>query len=746
MSLQEVNGFLSQWKQQLDRLETWQVVLGDRLGELEQASSTASRDSDEMRLAEEFARRENLPEAVLEGLANVISHADSVGRFVRERIGELLVLQSAIADEVIVATDAISEFEERRAQVDQSVLRRGRPIWAVLEADEAFMDVANETFAGLGQQLELIDDYLISHPDGIILAVLALLAVLVLMVTLRPQMRALAGEQAELRDSARVFDFPVSAAIVIALVLVPPLNPKAPVLLWASSLWVATLPAARILLGLFDRQMRRLILSLSGFVIVNALLSLLPEASAMDRVGGMILGVLVVGALIAHFQPGGARDALSESRLGRFVLVLTRIGFGAVCVALLANIAGFGHLAGVLLSLCINTAYMIFVVYVAALALDGLWVVGLQSPIAQRWRVVQRYREEIRRGARRVIHVAAFAMWLWVPLYILRIATSTFDFLVTVLAYQLKVGSFSVSLGDVAAFVIALYISIVVSRLVRFVLDADVLPRVDLPRGVPGAISRMSGYVIVAIGFFVALGAAGIELSRFALVVGALGVGIGFGLQDIINNFISGLILMFERPIQVGDAIEFGQRFGHVTRIGIRSSIVQTFDGAEVNVPNGHLVSNEVVNWTMFNRRRRIEVPVGVAYGSDPKKVSALLRECADGHEDILAYPESTVLFKGFGESSLDFELRCWTGDFEKQFTVRSDLVFAIHEALYAAGIQIPFPQRDLHLRTYPEELAGRPAAEKPEARSGEGEELRPAGKEGVDSPEDDHLRSTDVD
>jgi small-conductance mechanosensitive channel len=180
--------------------------------------------------------------------------------------------------------------------------------------------------------------------------------------------------------------------------------------------------------------------------------------------------------------------------------------------------------------------------------------------------------------------------------------------------------------------------------------------------------------------------------------VSALGLGIGFGLQNVINNFVSGLILLFERPIQVGDTVQKGTLVGEVRRIGIRSSTVRTWEGAEVIVPNANLIAEEVVNWTLSDRNRRIDVEVGVAYGSDPEQVIRILQGAAEGHAHVLSDPPPMALFKGFGESSLDFELRVWTAHPERWMPTRSEVCIAIGTALREAGIAIPFPQRDLHL------------------------------------------------
>jgi small-conductance mechanosensitive channel len=248
--------------------------------------------------------------------------------------------------------------------------------------------------------------------------------------------------------------------------------------------------------------------------------------------------------------------------------------------------------------------------------------------------------------------------------------------------------------------VITIWISVVLSRIIHAVLEQDVLARVRLPRGVPGTISTMARYAVIAVGVLAAASAAGLELSQFAIIAGALGVGIGFGLQNLVNNFVSGLILVFERPIHIGDTVQTGTMWGRVQKIGIRSSVVRTWEGAEVIVPNGNLISSEVTNWTLSDRTRRMTVAVGVKYGTDPRKVKEVLLEAARRHEKVASFPEPYALFIGFGASSLDFELRFWTSHYDDWVVIRSEVTMNVNDGLAEAGIEIPFPQRDLHLRT----------------------------------------------
>jgi small-conductance mechanosensitive channel len=207
------------------------------------------------------------------------------------------------------------------------------------------------------------------------------------------------------------------------------------------------------------------------------------------------------------------------------------------------------------------------------------------------------------------------------------------------------------------------------------------------------------------VGFLLALAALGLTLTNITILGGAIGVGIGFGLQAIVNNFASGIILLFERPIRVGDMIQLVDLPCTVKKIGLRSTVVASRDDADIVIPNSDLITNQVTNWTLSERRMRLRIPVGVAYGSDVPLVMRILKEIAEGNLSVLSNPASSVLFLGFGDSSLNFELRVWIKDFLDRFRIQSELIQAIDSRFRSEGVEIPFPQRDLHLRSIDESI-----------------------------------------
>ncbi len=274
------------------------------------------------------------------------------------------------------------------------------------------------------------------------------------------------------------------------------------------------------------------------------------------------------------------------------------------------------------------------------------------------------------------------------------------------LSMGFTLGGMRISPGSVLLIVGTIYLVLMLSKAIQKILLDSVLPRYRVGLGVQLSMVRLIHYSVLVIGFIILLNILGFELTKLTILGGALGVGIGFGLQAIVNNFVSGLILLFERPIKVGDTVEVGNDFGEVKKLGLRATVVSTFDNAEIVIPNSDLITAPVTNWTLSTRQARVKIPVGVAYGSDIQKVLEILMSCAEEHPLVLSQPQPKALFLAFGTSSLDIELRVWTPDFSDRRQLLSELNQEIESEFSLAGIEIPFPQTDLHLRSVDEQAA----------------------------------------
>lgn len=309
----------------------------------------------------------------------------------------------------------------------------------------------------------------------------------------------------------------------------------------------------------------------------------------------------------------------------------------------------------------------------------------------------------------RFIDVAVCTLFLLPALLRILVYDSLEGAMKGLLAFGFNMGTHRITVGLVMVAAGILYGTLLISWISQKVLVDKVLVRRHVEMGIRHSIKRLVHYAFIFVGFLLAISALGVEITKLTIMLSALGVGIGFGLQGVVNNFVSGLILLFERPVRVGDFIEFGGSWSEVRSIGLRSTTVQTFDSADIIIPNADLISNRVTNWTLSNRRRRLDIPVGVAYGSDIPVVIETLIACAGGNTMLAETPPPQVLFLRFGESSLHFELRVFVSDVRNSMSVLSELHQEIDRRFREVKIEIAFPQRDLHLRSVDESVMLRP-------------------------------------
>jgi len=248
--------------------------------------------------------------------------------------------------------------------------------------------------------------------------------------------------------------------------------------------------------------------------------------------------------------------------------------------------------------------------------------------------------------------------------------------------------------------IIILLIFVFLSKGLRKIVKTKLFPKYKLDEGIQLVILRVTHYLLVGLGIIVAVQSIGLNLTSLAVVFGLLSVGIGFGLQHVASNFISGLIILFERPIKIGDRITIGDVLGDVENISLRATLIRTVDNISIIVPNSEFITSRVINWSHRDPKVRIHIPVGVAYGSDVPLVVKSLLEAARNHPEVMKDPPPKVWFSEFGDSSLNFELLVWTLDPKKRPDVISELNRAIDEAFRKNKVEIPFPQRDLHIRS----------------------------------------------
>jgi potassium efflux system protein len=405
-----------------------------------------------------------------------------------------------------------------------------------------------------------------------------------------------------------------------------------------------------------------------------------------------LVGFLLCGRHLLKIKRARGKKSFAFTWTLRAGIVI----FGAVFIA---EVGGYSALAAHLLEASLKTTFSVLVAWMfMALAEGGLeW--AFHTARLQAIAFLQRRKDLILHRLIVIIGFILGTLLLAANLVIWGFYESQVMALQGLLSLGVTIGTWRISLGLALTAAALLYGSFLASWIVQAVLMEGLFTKRELQAGVKFSMGRLIHYGFVLIGFLLALAALGVDLQKITILAGALGVGIGFGLQTIVNNFVCGLILLFERPIKVGDLIQLDSEWAYIKKIGLRATIVETFDQAEVVVPNSDLVTTKVTNWTLSSRLSRITIPVGVAYGSDVPLVFQILKDCAEQHPLVTKIQRPQVLFMDFGESSLDFELRVFVEDVSNRLQVMSELHQEIDRRFREAGVEIPFPQRDIHIR-----------------------------------------------
>jgi small-conductance mechanosensitive channel len=693
-----------EWTSAARSFSAWRKTLTQRAGELEARSAELDSLADLWDRSAAHAREQRAPQAVAARIGEIERAIGATRRKVESQLREVLTLQNRVAEDLVLATDLIDEVNGVRSRVRSALFEPDSPpLWRAFAAEAGGVALNDEVRASLARNAGLVRAYAQQSWFGLVALPAAFALSLALGAALRQRVASLREADPRLRRTLEVFERPISAALVVAWFAGVVANPAAPAAARNLAGLVFLVPLLRVLQVLVHPLLHRGLFALAGFQLVDRVRDSLEAVARLER---PVFAVELLAALACvvwllrdpRLRAIGGGDALRLRRAGQLAVLFLGVAFAAG----IAGYADFGVLLG---EGTLRVAYLGVAIFACMRVLQVALRVALETEGAQRIQVLQRRARRIHETGDRLLRWLAIGALAYGGLVCFELEGPALAFAGVVLTTPLAIGTVEISLGDLAAFGISIAASYWIAGVIRAVLEDEVFPRVTLPRGVPNALAAASRYAILLLGFLFAVAAAGAELSRFAVLAGAFGVGIGFGLQNVVNNFISGLILLFERPVQVGDQVEFGGVLGEVRRIGIRSSTIRTFQGAEVIVPNGNLISESLTNWTLSDERRRIELAVGVAYGSDPERVITLLRDVALAHPQVLRDPEPLALFLGFGASSLDFELRAWVGELDLFLATKSELATAVYRALRDANIEIPFPQQDLHVRSVSPEL-----------------------------------------
>ena len=452
---------------------------------------------------------------------------------------------------------------------------------------------------------------------------------------------------------------------------------------------MALLPTVVLLRRLLAKRRHLVLWSLAVFTIMDQVRVAINTLPAVSRWTFCLEMLGAIGVLLFLLRMRRADELATRTGFGRWAPEALVLGAAVFAAALVANVIGYVRLGTLLGTAALQSSYAAVFLYALLRVLDGLTIITLRVRPVSASRIAQTHRDEVQAQVYAIFRLGAILLWLKYALEQVQLYDRLYDWTTAKLATEHGLGSMHMSLGNVLSFAVAIWLSLLISRVLRFFLNEEVYERVQLAPGLPYAISTMLNYLVLFVGSLVALGLLGIPLEKFAIVASAFSVGLGFGLQNIINNFVSGIILLFERPVKVGDVIQFGDATGEVRRIGIRASIIRTREGADIILPNGNLISNQVTNWTYADRRRAVEVAITVAAGPDPNHVIQLLKAAATTDPATEDRPEPEVYITGITAAGISLVVRAWTHRYEDWIEVRSELSVALLAALARENIKL---------------------------------------------------------
>jgi len=692
-------------------------VLAGAQEELERAAEGFERRIGEARdrsarwkLTADGARGEDVPASVLRGVRQVLTRIDDLRKRIEKGRNGVLALEQRVLLQRRKVDAGLDRVVAMRGELRRRLIERDQPpLWSLRPVADAGGELRR--LAGtFDKSASAVRDYADQNRDHLLVQLGLIVLLIWAAARGRPTLRRVCGDA---EGGSDVLTHPIAAGLLAGLAPVRAFNPDAPPAFLSLVGAVALGPWLRVLSAVLPRSLQIPLRWLAVLVLIDFAREALGSLPLLARLL-LILELGLGAAVAASLRRPGRLTLVAELGGGawrRFLALWLRVAQLAFLVGIPAAVLGYAELGNLLAGAPVLGSFIGTLLLVVVLVLELLLRALVESGSLDGIHVIRMHHRPLLRGVTWLLRAGGTAAWLYLFLDFTTLGDPLWPAIGRFLDAPIGYGSVSLTPGGALAFVLALWGSWLLARLLAMLLETEVFPRLRLPPGIPFALATFTRYAVLFAGLVIALGLIGFSLDRVTILLGALGVGLGFGLQNVVNNFVSGVILLFERPIRVGDRIQLDELVGDVTRIGMRSSRVRTLDGIDLIVPNADFISARVANWTLSDRARRVSLPVGVAYGTPPERVLALLERVARAHPEVLPSPAPEMLFLGFGDSSLDFELRVWT-DGLLLYRVKSDLAVATYDALQQAGIEIPFPQRDLHLRSVSQRARGAPEAQ----------------------------------
>ena len=689
-SLSGLQSSQASWQALADSMATSQKALSDRVTRVASQIAQLDQQAKTWNATLLSVPKATAPPEVVQQINTVLTAITETTKAAQAAQAQILSVQNSVANQQGRVSDGLAVVSRAMETARTQLFEQDHPrLWDLQATSGAGAVIVAQEKVSLHTQLATLKTYLAAKIPTIFIHLLILALLIAMFFWIRRTIKTEAEKEAALMHAARIFDVPVATALLLALLGAAWLYPDAPRLLWAGVGAVALIPAVIVIRRLIDPANYSLLYATIIAYFVDLLRYVLMPAGILSRflfVFELLAAsvFLIVALHSKHLCPSNRET----DRLKKLTRIYLHAAFFVFVFAGLADVLGYIQLSILVGKGMLDSSYLAVVLYAAVRIADALVAAVLNIRPLIRLGMVRSHHDLLYENIATSIRWLAFIVWAVYVLYFFSQLDLVWKGAGHLLTQDHHWGSLHFQIGPLLAFPITVWASFLLSRFIRFVLEEEAYPHLQLGRGIPFAISSVVHYAILSVGFVVAVKAAGAHLSQLTFLIGAFSVGLGFGLQNVLNNFVSGIILLFERPIKVGDDIQIGTDMGRVERIGIRASVILLTNGSELIVPNGNLISNPVTNWTLSNCERLIEIPVNVTSKADPQQVLDLLTKVAMANPHVLKNPAPQALLVTFG-AALAFRLRAWVDSEEEWMKISSDLSIAINSALAKENITI---------------------------------------------------------
>jgi len=688
-----------EWRNYNSTLESYQNTLKERTENVSDINDELNDEIEKWELTKEELLANNSSADVSKSLNLIISKLQEVKGIAFSRLDNIFSIQNKITKLVLIIDEVVNEITSVENERKKEYFTfDSEPIWKVSNEITASNDVEIEEYPTFREELktnfEGLTTFLAYKKNALIVQISVILLLLIIMISVNKSWKVDINTLTNpIEKEAKVIvSHPISATIVIGVLVTAYFYDGLIPIFRDLHIFLVMLGTVFLLPKLTTEKFRLPLLLLLFVLFIQIFATYHAHEELTSRV------LTIIEAIVLFFALKNARIIIKENRgcfdriHGLFVN-LSLFYMAVLVLAIVANIIGMVGLSNFAVNGIFFSTIFALIVYLIVKVITGLVIILFKLKKSSNIQTLSTMVDATHQRFQPILYWVGFAFWIYFTLAGFGIYNTILGWINETLLIKWEVGEMTISLGGILAFSTIFIITLVLAKLAASIFQDEWMIK-TLPRGVAPAISLLLRIILIAIGFYVGMSAAGIDLSKLGFIIGTLGVGIGFGLQNVVLNFVAGLILAFERPVNLGDVIEIDQEKGVITNIGVRSSNIRTYTGAEAIIPNGDLISKKVINWTLTNRDRRSRILMKTSADADPEKVIELFNTIAIAHECTFKDPAPKTYFYGYNQDgNLDFALMYWT-TFSDTLKTDHAIALALFKKLKEEGIDAPIPAR----------------------------------------------------